>query len=593
MAVDQCGTASPSWCGRVGRSSLQAVCRTPYAGDFWRDELPHERAPDGKVGAPLRSVFGGAVELLHNADAAPELSAYLRCAYGRPDEEPFDRLGSPRTSSIVGSAEDGDAQGDPALPGHVLCANTCDGLLLTEGNVDWSSDGGCDDGGPGSHYDACAFGTDCADCGPRAAPPAQPPPPSPRPPAPASPPPNPVSVMAVSDPLHRFVAGVEQLLRDYLEGGDVAVSHEERSRAEDTRWWPIAQRQVLAARQRAGASAASFAADELAQLVSALVDDVLCCHAAFGTERLQPQSAFAAAAAHGSVDVVIDLSHQSDGLEDELQNGGHHHAGSRLQLGAEAAAKLEVGVGAVESIADRRGHRPRREGCEGHLFDVAVDALEDDAGDGLVAWGGGSGQGLLRLPSRAQLWRALLASQRAPELCDGVYARDFACFGLRRPAACHPAPPPSPPRPPMKPALPPQPLPTSRRDGGGGGSGVAGVRGMGLVGTMAAVVLLIGALLLMPQLRQLRWVQRAALRLIAYEDDDDDEGTGLEAGVAAESSSSRATRTRKQRRASPSPRSSRAASAGAGAKEGAHNHKPARGGRKAKAKGKSVYIQAN
>ena len=37
------------------------------------------------------------------------------------------------------------------------CTNTCD----------WAYDGECDDGGPGSQYSLCTYGTDCADCGTR------------------------------------------------------------------------------------------------------------------------------------------------------------------------------------------------------------------------------------------------------------------------------------------------------------------------------------------------------------------------------------------------------------------------------------------
>jgi serine/threonine protein kinase len=40
---------------------------------------------------------------------------------------------------------------------NVICYNTCQ----------WAHDGECDDGGPGSLYAVCTFGTDCADCGPR------------------------------------------------------------------------------------------------------------------------------------------------------------------------------------------------------------------------------------------------------------------------------------------------------------------------------------------------------------------------------------------------------------------------------------------
>ena len=57
---------------------------------------------------------------------------------------------------------DGPNQADPdtgidtsaAAP---LCSNTCE----------YASDGDCDDGGPGSDFSVCEFGTDCNDCGPR------------------------------------------------------------------------------------------------------------------------------------------------------------------------------------------------------------------------------------------------------------------------------------------------------------------------------------------------------------------------------------------------------------------------------------------
>jgi len=41
--------------------------------------------------------------------------------------------------------------------GGTVCTNTCSD----------AGDGWCDDGGPGSDFSICAFGTDCADCGPR------------------------------------------------------------------------------------------------------------------------------------------------------------------------------------------------------------------------------------------------------------------------------------------------------------------------------------------------------------------------------------------------------------------------------------------
>ena len=47
----------------------------------------------------------------------------------------------------------------PIVGGAYLCSDTC-GF--------WSSDGECNDGGPGSEgYSPCPLGTDCTDCGPR------------------------------------------------------------------------------------------------------------------------------------------------------------------------------------------------------------------------------------------------------------------------------------------------------------------------------------------------------------------------------------------------------------------------------------------
>ncbi len=55
------------------------------------------------------------------------------------------------TQSVDSGSDDG------ADSGGLLCMDTCD----------WAGDGVCDDGGPGAEYDVCAYGTDCADCGPR------------------------------------------------------------------------------------------------------------------------------------------------------------------------------------------------------------------------------------------------------------------------------------------------------------------------------------------------------------------------------------------------------------------------------------------
>ena len=63
----------------------------------------------------------------------------------------------------------------PYPPNVVLCGETCV----------YASDADCDDGGPGSEFPLCAYGTDCTDCGPRLA---RPPPPPKLPPPPPTPP---------------------------------------------------------------------------------------------------------------------------------------------------------------------------------------------------------------------------------------------------------------------------------------------------------------------------------------------------------------------------------------------------------------------
>jgi hypothetical protein len=69
-----------------------------------------------------------------------------------------------------------------------VSCRTCQGICM--GTCNYASDGDCDDGGPGAEYAACAQGTDCSDCGPRALNPPNtngaqaPPPPSISPPPP-------------------------------------------------------------------------------------------------------------------------------------------------------------------------------------------------------------------------------------------------------------------------------------------------------------------------------------------------------------------------------------------------------------------------
>ena len=45
-----------------------------------------------------------------------------------------------------------------------------------DSSCEYLNDGDCDDGGPGSDYSECEYGTDCSDCGPRVSSPSPPPP---------------------------------------------------------------------------------------------------------------------------------------------------------------------------------------------------------------------------------------------------------------------------------------------------------------------------------------------------------------------------------------------------------------------------------
>ena len=65
-------------------------------------------------------------------------------------------LGSIAVLALLLLPSSGSAQDDPLNVGE-LCTNTCN----------WAGDGECDDGGVGSQYRVCSFGSDCADCGSR------------------------------------------------------------------------------------------------------------------------------------------------------------------------------------------------------------------------------------------------------------------------------------------------------------------------------------------------------------------------------------------------------------------------------------------
>ena len=120
-------------------------------------------------------------------------SDYDLCDYGtdcsdcgpRPAQQESDDSGSSNSNSEMictntcqhandGDCDDGGPGSDYDLCDYGTDCNDCgprppvenDEMICTN-SCQHANDGDCDDGGPGSDYDLCEYGTDCADCGPR------------------------------------------------------------------------------------------------------------------------------------------------------------------------------------------------------------------------------------------------------------------------------------------------------------------------------------------------------------------------------------------------------------------------------------------
>ena len=136
---------------------LSFSCNSAACGNDGGDcapSAPPTPRPPSVAAPPAPPQCECAITKLTNGVCDPECNTAL-CEYDKGD---CTRLPSP-----------------PAAPGSVCH----DGL---NGECVWyASDGDCDDGGPGSEFAFCPFGTDCADCGPRLLPPIPSPPPSPSP----------------------------------------------------------------------------------------------------------------------------------------------------------------------------------------------------------------------------------------------------------------------------------------------------------------------------------------------------------------------------------------------------------------------------
>ena len=167
ICLNTCFYNSDALCDDGGPGSEFAICA--YGSDCEdcgpRPVLPPQPAPPLPGLCLNTCVYAGEGDC---DDGGPG-SEYSFCAYGSDCED----CGPRPVRSPPASPPPPGGVTPPAAPS--ICTNTCN----------YSTDGECDDGGPGSRFPICAYGTDCKDCGPR--PVLSPPPPAP-PPPPATPP---------------------------------------------------------------------------------------------------------------------------------------------------------------------------------------------------------------------------------------------------------------------------------------------------------------------------------------------------------------------------------------------------------------------
>ena len=215
-----------------------------------------------------------------------------------------------------------------------------------------------------------------------------------------------LSVMAVRDPIDRFVSACGELLQRYVNdvcpgGSRCNIEWWQKHDAESsTVWWTQWKRE---------------GARNLQALMTSFVSDVRCCHDAYGMDHFVTQTAFASYASGGTLDVVLNL--------DSIESG-------------------------LDELARRKGTR-------------RTCGLQTQNSAASKELGGDSG-----VPSAAQLRAALFQKpELVRKLCD-VFLTDYLCFRLPFPSECAdlvPPPPPQPspppaPRPPPSPSTPP-PLP--------------------------------------------------------------------------------------------------------------------------------------
>jgi len=144
----------------------------PYIGEPQPPPLPPLPPPPPPSPHPPPPITSGEVLCWDSCEASRD----GRCDDGGPDAD----TSLCAIGTDCGDCGDRDAYPPPMPPAppHPDCANTCN----------FASDGDCDDGSPGSEFDVCPLGTDCADCRSGGESHGHPPPPSPSPPPPLPPP---------------------------------------------------------------------------------------------------------------------------------------------------------------------------------------------------------------------------------------------------------------------------------------------------------------------------------------------------------------------------------------------------------------------
>ena len=341
-------TGTSTWCSF--NWARPAKCQHDAKPAMMPDEIWHQSLPSGMPGHPVRSVFNNKIEFIHNYKAASSaVAAFLSCAYGREvDSSVFEAsvfvVRDPIDRFVSAVGEMLRRYVRSSTPRPCSADSCLSHAPLPSAQVN----------------DHC--------------------------------PPGPNGPVLCSHSTMR--PAFTDMFSDEMDfKGRRKETLEEAMKS--TRWWPLARSKGVGA-------------DVLAELLTAFVDDIQCCHSSYSMDHFSAQSVFAATYATRGIDVVIKMSNLEAGLQQLTQRVQSSAPPGQCELSSQ-----------INSAATNKGS-------------VA-------AGD--------------NLPSSDAL-RAALTGDHIRELCK-IYAQDYTCFDLPLPTECPPrvmsgmAPlPPAPPNPP-------------------------------------------------------------------------------------------------------------------------------------------------